>query len=128
VMDINIIHRYTLEVLWRGFQQGQSAAFHDVGQHTWLVGASKQRKIGLYPLRTLGAVKSGSRQTLSERISDVLCTCAFDKFHGSISHHVSKEMYSYVHVTRAFAVCWVLAHKDARCNIFPLADLCRTML
>jgi hypothetical protein len=34
-------------------------------------------------------VKSGSRQTLSKRISDVLCTCAFDEFDGSISHHDS---------------------------------------
>jgi hypothetical protein len=71
-------------------------------------------------------VNSGSRQTLSKRISDVLCTCAFDEFHGSISHHVSQEMYSYVHVTRAFAICRVLAHKDAR-RVFFL-DLCRTML
>jgi hypothetical protein len=37
-----------------------------------------------------------------------------------------KKMYSYVHVTRAFAICRVLAHEDARRVIFP--DLCRTML
>jgi hypothetical protein len=71
-------------------------------------------------------VKSRSRPTLRKGISDVLRTCAFDEFHGSISNHVSQEMYSYVHVTRAFAICRVLAHEDAIRVIFP--DLCTTML
>jgi hypothetical protein len=35
-------------------------------------------------------------------------------------------MYSYVHMPRAFAVCRVLAHEDARRVIF--LDLCWTML
>jgi hypothetical protein len=35
-------------------------------------------------------------------------------------------MYSYVHVTRAFANGRVLAHEDAKRVIFP--DLCRTMM
>jgi hypothetical protein len=43
--------------------------------------------------------------TLSQGISDIVRPCVFDKFHGSVPHHVAQEMYSNVHVTRAFAIC-----------------------
>ena len=65
------------------------------------------------------------RQTLSQGISNILRPCVFDKFHGSVPHHVAQEMYSYVHVTRAFAICGV-SLEDVRCVIFP--DPCRAML
>jgi hypothetical protein len=67
-------------------------------------------------------VKCRSRQALSRGISDVLRACAFDNFHGSVSYYVSYEMYSYVHVTRAFAICRVLAQEDAKRVIFPVTD------
>jgi len=87
-MDINIIHRYTLEGLWRT----KDCPF-SWSRHNCLVGSSKEgrERLGCTLQELSVLVKSRSRQTLSKGISDVLRTCAFDEVHRSISYHVSRK-------------------------------------
>jgi hypothetical protein len=113
-MDLKIIYRYTLKGVLR--RKAALFFFRDIGRQSWLVGAGIEGRKGLgCTLQELSMlVKCRLRQTLSTGISDTFRACAFDKFHESVWNHGTQEMYSYVHVTRVFAICGVLSHEDAR--------------